>query len=116
MTRLLVISDASLIISTLQEYGWEIYQAIEKHCKTKSAYATIRNVDKIRGEDEDDEEEPLEGFNQIDSMESFLFAETFKYLYLLFSPPEIISLDKFVFNTEAHPFIRRQWNWDKIFK
>ncbi|GAN06720.1 glycoside hydrolase family 47 protein [Mucor ambiguus] len=99
-----------------QEYGWEIYQAIEKHCKTKSAYATIRNVDRIRGEDDDDEGEPLDGFNQIDSMESFLFAETFKYLYLLFSPPEIISLDKFVFNTEAHPFIRRQWNWDKIFK
>ena len=52
--------------------------------------------------------------NQIDSMESFLFAETFKYLYLLFSPPDVVSLDKFVFNTEAHPFLRRHWNWDKI--
>ncbi|KAG2215703.1 hypothetical protein INT46_003915 [Mucor plumbeus] len=100
-----------------QEYGWEIYQSIEKHCKTKSAYATIRNVDRVKGDDEyDDDEGSEEGFNQIDSMESFLFAETFKYLYLLFSPPEIISLDKFVFNTEAHPFIRRKWNWDKIFK
>ncbi|CEP17592.1 hypothetical protein [Parasitella parasitica] len=102
-----------------QEYGWEIYQAIEKHCRTKSAYATIRHVD--RAEDSIvnanvSSQLPEEGFNQIDSMESFLFAETFKYLYLLFSPPEIMSLDKFVFNTEAHPFIRRQWNWDKIFK
>lgn len=75
-------------------------------------------MDRVKGDDEydDDDEESEEGFNQIDSMESFLFAETFKYLYLLFSPPEIISLDKFVFNTEAHPFIRRKWNWDKIFK
>lgn len=74
-------------------------------------------MDRVKGDDEyDDDEESEEGFNQIDSMESFLFAETFKYLYLLFSPPEIISLDKFVFNTEAHPFIRRKWNWDKILK
>lgn len=75
-------------------------------------------MDRVKDDDEydDEEEESKEGFNQIDSMESFLFAETFKYLYLLFSPPEIISLDKFVFNTEAHPFIRRKWNWDKIFK
>lgn len=55
-------------------------------------------------------------FNQVDSMESFLLAETFKYLYLLFSPPEVMSLDKFIFNTEAHPFQRRHWNWDRIFK
>lgn len=40
---------------------------------------------------------------------SFLFAETFKYLYLLFSPPGVISLDKFVLNTEAHPLSRRPW-------
>ncbi|KAG1051668.1 hypothetical protein G6F43_006138 [Rhizopus delemar] len=89
-----------------QEYGWEIFQAIEKWCKTKSAFAAIQNVDRDDIEDIED--------NQIDSMESFLFAETFKYLYLLFSPPDVVSLDKFVFNTEAHPFLRRHWNWDKI--
>ncbi|KAG2198979.1 hypothetical protein INT47_013163 [Mucor saturninus] len=95
-----------------QEYGWEIYESIEKWCKTKSAYASIRNVERKR-EDGDEEDEE---FNQIDSMETFLFAETFKYLYLLFSPPDVISLDKFIFNTEAHPFLRKQWNWDRIFK
>lgn len=36
-------------------------------------------------------------------MQSYFLAETFKYLYLLFSPPSIISLDEWVFNTEAHP-------------
>ncbi|GAA5813991.1 hypothetical protein MFLAVUS_007481 [Mucor flavus] len=96
-----------------QEYGWEIYESIEKWCRTKSAYASVRNVERTPGEED---EEIEEGFNQIDSMETFLFAETFKYLYLLFSPPEIVSLDKFIFNTEAHPFVRKHWNWDKILK
>lgn len=27
-----------------------------------------------------------------------------QYLYLLFSEDELIPLDKYVFNTEAHPF------------
>ncbi|KAF3946538.1 hypothetical protein CMV_027208 [Castanea mollissima] len=36
-------------------------------------------------------------------MQSFFLAETLKYLYLLFSPPSVISLDEWVFNTEAHP-------------
>lgn len=31
-------------------------------------------------------------------------AETFKYLYLIFDDPGHISLDEYVFNTEAHPF------------
>ncbi|KPI35942.1 Endoplasmic reticulum mannosyl-oligosaccharide 1,2-alpha-mannosidase [Cyphellophora attinorum] len=43
---------------------------------------------------------------QEDSMESFWFAETLKYFYLIFSPPDTISLDDWVFNTEAHPFRR----------
>jgi len=37
---------------------------------------------------------------------SFFFAETMKYYYLIFSTPDVISLDNFVLNTEAHP-IRR---------
>lgn len=35
---------------------------------------------------------------------SYFFAETLKYLYLIFSDPKYISLDEYVFNTEAHPF------------
>ena len=40
--------------------------------------------------------------------ESFLFAETFKYFYLLFAPPRTLDFDRVVFNTEAHP-IRKTW-------
>lgn len=39
-----------------------------------------------------------------DLMESFFLAETLKYLYLLFADDQtILPLDKWVFNTEAHP-------------
>jgi mannosyl-oligosaccharide alpha-1,2-mannosidase len=37
-------------------------------------------------------------------MESFWVAETLKYLYLLFEDDgNVVPLDQWVFNTEAHP-------------
>jgi mannosyl-oligosaccharide alpha-1,2-mannosidase len=44
--------------------------------------------------------------NVEDKMESFWTAETLKYFYLVFSRPDMLSLDDWVFNTEAHPFRR----------
>lgn len=44
--------------------------------------------------------------NVEDKMESFWTAETLKYFYLIFSRPDMMSLDDWVFNTEAHPFRR----------
>ena len=43
-----------------------------------------------------------------DEMESFWMSETLKYLYLVFGDPEgrQLSLDDWVFNTEAHPLRR----------
>ena len=41
---------------------------------------------------------------QRDKMESFFLGETLKYLYLLFSDTSVLPLDRYVFNTEAHPF------------
>ncbi|KAG9017644.1 mannosyl-oligosaccharide alpha-1,2-mannosidase [Tulasnella sp. 427] len=77
-------------------YGWRIFQAIEKHCKIPEyqggGYVSIRNVDRVEGE---------KGW--VDNMETFFLAETLKYLYLLFSESSVISLRKYVFNTEAHP-------------
>lgn len=37
-------------------------------------------------------------------MDSFVLAETFKYLFLLFSDPSdlVLDLDEFIFTTEAH--------------
>ncbi|MGH7025235.1 MAG: glycoside hydrolase family 47 protein [Caulobacteraceae bacterium] len=42
-----------------------------------------------------------------DAMPSYVFAETFKYFYLLFDP-KALDFDAVTFNTEAHP-LRRMW-------
>ncbi|KAK7032614.1 hypothetical protein VNI00_012877 [Paramarasmius palmivorus] len=60
--------------------------------KETGGYAGLNDVD-----------DPSQG--QIDDTESFWFAEVLKYLYLTFDDPDHISLDDYVFNTEAHPFI-----------
>ncbi|KAI0658396.1 glycoside hydrolase [Cubamyces menziesii] len=75
-----------------RKYGWQIFQAIERHCKIESGgYASILNVDQVPVEYED-------------KMETFLMSETLKYLYLLFEDDSVLPLSKYVFNTEAHPF------------
>ncbi len=62
-----------------------------KYCKTDEGYAALKNV--ITKEKDD-------------QMESFFFAETLKYLYLLFDGENTVKLDKVIFNTEAHPVKR----------
>ena len=37
------------------------------------------------------------------TMQSFWLAETLKYLWLIFASPDVINLDEWVLNTEAHP-------------
>ena len=43
-----------------------------------------------------------------DEIESFLFAEIFRYFYLLFAPPRTLEFDAATLNTEAHA-LRRNW-------
>ncbi|KAE9601634.1 hypothetical protein Lal_00040660 [Lupinus albus] len=73
---------------TYQDWGWDIFQAFENNSRTEAGYVGLRDV--TTGEKDN-------------MMQSFFLAETLKYLYLMFSPPSIISLDEWVFNTEAHP-------------
>lgn len=81
---------------TLQEKAWKMFQSIEKYAKTDIAYAAIEDVTVKH----------IKDTKHSDSMESFWTAETLKYFYLIFSEPDVISLDEFVFNTEAHPLRR----------
>ncbi|XP_034397060.1 mannosidase, alpha, class 1B, member 1b isoform X3 [Cyclopterus lumpus] len=76
-----------------QDWGWEILQNFNKYTKVSSGgYTSINNVR--------DPDYP----SPRDKMESFFLGETLKYMYLLFSDdPNLISLDQYVFNTEAHP-------------
>ncbi|MBZ5551149.1 MAG: glycoside hydrolase family 47 protein [Acidobacteriia bacterium] len=73
--------------------GQEFFESFVKYCRTPVAYAALRDVVKKE---------------KSDRMESFLFAETFKYFYLLFSPPGAMNFDQVIFNTEAHP-VRKFW-------
>jgi len=74
-----------------REWGWEVFQSIERYCKLENGYGSLHNVN-------------MPDMKPEDKMESFFMAETLKYLYLLFDPDsEIDILNKHVFNTEAHP-------------
>lgn len=66
------------------------FQALEKTCRTSGGFSGIRDVYQIKPP-------------QDDVQQSFFLAETLKYLYLLFTDDSVIPLDKWVFNTEAHP-------------
>lgn len=73
--------------------GAAMFDDFVKHCRTEIAYTGLKNV--VTKERQD-------------YMHSFLFAETFKYFYLLFAPDKTLDFKSVVFNTEAHP-IRRTW-------
>jgi len=77
----------------LQDAAWQMFQSIEKHTKTAIASAAIEDVTA--------EEPKMEN-----KMESFWLAETLKYFYAVFSEPEVLDLDEFVLNTEAHTLRR----------
>ena len=76
-----------------REWGWEMVQALDKHCKAEAGYSGIRNVYQVASG----------SANQDDVQQSFFLAETLKYLFLLFSDDKLIDLKRWVFNTEAHP-------------
>jgi ER degradation enhancer, mannosidase alpha-like 2 len=70
------------------EMGRTMLQALVTHTKVEAGHTSLRSVvTKEKG----------------DRMHSFWFAETLKYLYLLFSP-EALKFEDVIFNTEAHPF------------
>ncbi|KAJ4321853.1 hypothetical protein N0V94_002686 [Neodidymelliopsis sp. IMI 364377] len=74
-----------------QAAGWDMYTAILRTTDTDIGNAALLDISA--------DTPPM-----VDSMESFWMAETLKYFFLLFSDPSSISLDDYVFNTEAHPF------------
>ncbi|CAH1787460.1 unnamed protein product [Owenia fusiformis] len=71
------------------EVGKVVLQNLNQHARVDCGFAAIKDV--TSGELED-------------QMDSFVLAETFKYLYLLFAEKEDmwLDVDDFVFTTEAH--------------
>ena len=79
-----------------RDWSFEIFEAIERHCRTRIAYGAHPDVTSASRTPDD-------------RMESFALAETFKYLYLIQAEDRGgIDLDHYVFNTEAHPM--RIWS------
>ncbi|KAF2084539.1 glycoside hydrolase family 47 protein [Saccharata proteae CBS 121410] len=74
----------------LQERAWEMWRAVDEATRTELANGALVDMT-VKG-------------SVGDSMESFWMAETLKYFYLVFSEPDLVSLDDYVLNTEAHPF------------
>ncbi|HVS21121.1 MAG TPA: glycoside hydrolase family 47 protein, partial [Pyrinomonadaceae bacterium] len=74
------------------QMGQTMFEDFVNYCRTDEGYAALKNV--VTKE-------------KADSMQSFLFAETFKYFYLLFAPPKTLDFDRVIFNTEAHPVRRK---------
>lgn len=94
-----------------REMGLDYFDSIVKFCRTPSAFAAISDVRLLpitAGQPVWKLGQPTESpeaarLFQRDDMESYFFAETMKYLYLLLADPTRIDLSKTVFNTEAHP-------------
>ncbi|KAI0475628.1 glycoside hydrolase family 47 protein [Xylariaceae sp. FL0804] len=76
-----------------RDKGWDMFTAIVGQTATRAGSTAIDSVLELRPD-------------KSNSMESFWTAETLKYFYLLYSDPDLISLDEWVLNTEAHPFRR----------
>jgi mannosyl-oligosaccharide alpha-1,2-mannosidase len=77
----------------LQDRAWNMFKTIIAHTLTPIAHAAL---------DDCTASTPPKA----DRMESFWLAETLKYFYLIFSEPDVVSLDQYVLNTEAHPLKR----------
>ncbi|MBN3290841.1 MA1C1 mannosidase, partial [Polypterus senegalus] len=73
-----------------REWGWEAIQALEKYCRVDAGFSGIRDVYSTTP-------------NYDNMQQSFFLAETLKYLYLLFSDDDLLPLEDWIFNTEAHP-------------
>ncbi|GAA6093291.1 mannosyl-oligosaccharide 1,2-alpha-mannosidase IA [Tachysurus ichikawai] len=73
-----------------REWGWQAVEALEKHCRIEGGFSGIRDV-------------YASTVSHDNMQQSFFLSETLKYLYLLFSDDDLLPLDDWVFNTEAHP-------------
>jgi mannosyl-oligosaccharide alpha-1,2-mannosidase len=93
--------------------AWDMFKSILAATRTPYANGQVIDVTVVQPPQPPGRKmQQIPGTQQVISgnienkMESFWTAETLKYFYLIFSPPDMISLDDWVFNTEAHPFRR----------
>jgi len=75
---------------------------IKQYCKHDVAFSSIEDVRTMEKKD---------------YMPTFFFAETMKYFYLTFTKENgAFNLDDYVFNTEAHPFLKADFKPEEVKK
>lgn len=75
------------------EKAWRMFERVEATTRTKWAAAALNDVTRPNP-------------SHINNMQSFWLTETLKYFYLVFADWDVVDLDEWVLNTEAHPFRR----------
>ena len=73
-------------------WAHEYLAALNQHARAPYGYSTVSDVNQVPT--------THTGF-----CESFVMAETLKYLFLIMSDRATLDLSKYVLNTEAHPFL-----------
>ena len=126
-----------------RERGWAVFQAIERETKTASGYASLHSVTQTPAQKKDEMPRCVPIMRPCGYLCAELYlaglaassprkrnvpfsvsygshvadkvdVSRLKYLYLLFTDEEIIPLDRWVFNTEAHPLPVFEWSdWEK---
>merc|ERR1719506_1356299 len=78
-----------------REWANAVLQALNRSARTTYGFSAVESVDSHE-------------HTMRDVCESFFYAETLKYLFLIQADPNLVPLDQYVFNTEGHPLK----NWD----
>lgn len=77
----------------LLDTAWEMFETIQNATRIENGNAGLVDVTDDQGET-----------GHIDLIGSYWMAQTLKYFYLIFSTPDVLSLDSYVFNSAGHPF------------
>lgn len=76
-----------------REYAWSVFTNMEHHCREESGgYSALKTARSRNPKKEN-------------VMHSFVISETFKYIWLTLSDDDVLPLDEWVLNTEAHPLL-----------
>lgn len=78
----------------LADMAWRMFESVISLTKTDIGAASVDDCTNAKAP------------GWTDKMESYWFAETLKYFYLVFADPDVVNLDDWVLNTEAHPLRR----------
>jgi len=75
------------------QIGKAFLDSLVAYCRTAEGYAGLESVLTKK---------------KMDRLDPWFFAGTMKYLYLLFSPPDVLDFTKVIMNSQGHP-LRKAW-------